>query len=261
MRNLTAWLAGMAGRVRKTHSASRTSGLSSRRYAAKLGHFVPRFSTSSVSLLGGARPRAVFGTAATLFDRRLCIQRDVHPEGHGARSQLLRNPPQRGEISGLVRTHFNLRVISFGANMLRPAAPHDSFTFNPERFLGDTLTCAESSNLPNAMDRDHWAFGAGYVQHSLALHAGVYVRVFNFLFRIAPAAAAFVRASTSQNGSCGSRSRGCSGRTTSARYPRSPYPWTDTPARLRASRSRIASRLRLDMIGCRRCLRGKRKSC
>ncbi|KAI0284698.1 cytochrome P450 [Russula aff. rugulosa BPL654] len=37
----------------------------------------------------------------------------------------------------------------------------DSFTFNPERFLGDTLTCAESSKLPNAMDRDHWAFGAG----------------------------------------------------------------------------------------------------
>ncbi|KAH9991557.1 cytochrome P450 [Russula vinacea] len=37
----------------------------------------------------------------------------------------------------------------------------DSFSFNPERFLGDTLTCSESSKLPNAMDRDHWAFGAG----------------------------------------------------------------------------------------------------
>ncbi|KAH9998122.1 cytochrome P450 [Russula compacta] len=37
----------------------------------------------------------------------------------------------------------------------------DPFTFNPDRFLGDTLTCAESSKLPNAMDRDHWAFGAG----------------------------------------------------------------------------------------------------
>ncbi|KAI0284680.1 cytochrome P450 [Russula aff. rugulosa BPL654] len=37
----------------------------------------------------------------------------------------------------------------------------DPFAFNPERFLGDTLTCAESSNLSNAMDRDHWAFGAG----------------------------------------------------------------------------------------------------
>jgi hypothetical protein len=116
MRNLTASLAGMAGRVRKTHSAFRTSGLSSRRYAAKLGHFVPRFSTSSVSLLGGARPRAVLGTAGALFDRRLCIQRDVHPEGHGARSQLLRNPPQRGEVSGLVGTQFNLPLISFDAD-------------------------------------------------------------------------------------------------------------------------------------------------
>ncbi|KAI0304241.1 cytochrome P450 [Russula brevipes] len=37
----------------------------------------------------------------------------------------------------------------------------DSFSFNPDRFLGDTLTCAESSKLPNAMDRDHWTFGAG----------------------------------------------------------------------------------------------------
>ncbi|KAF8500293.1 cytochrome P450 [Russula emetica] len=37
----------------------------------------------------------------------------------------------------------------------------DPFSFKPERFLGDTLTCAESSNLRNGMDRDHWAFGAG----------------------------------------------------------------------------------------------------
>ncbi|KAH9974786.1 cytochrome P450 [Lactifluus volemus] len=37
----------------------------------------------------------------------------------------------------------------------------DSSTFNPDRYFGDTLTCAESSKLPNAMDRDHWAFGAG----------------------------------------------------------------------------------------------------
>jgi hypothetical protein len=38
------------------------------------------------------------------------------------------------------------------------------FSFNPDRFLGDTLTCAESSKLPDAMDRDHWTFGAGYVR-------------------------------------------------------------------------------------------------
>lgn len=32
--------------------------------------------------------------------------------------------------------------------------------------MGDTLTCAESSKLPNAMDRDHWSFGAGLVFYS-----------------------------------------------------------------------------------------------
>ncbi|KAH8998178.1 cytochrome P450 [Lactarius akahatsu] len=37
----------------------------------------------------------------------------------------------------------------------------DPFSFNPDRYLGNTLTCAESSKLPNAMDRDHWMFGAG----------------------------------------------------------------------------------------------------
>jgi len=37
----------------------------------------------------------------------------------------------------------------------------DSFVFNPDRFLDDALTAAESSKLPNGMDRDHWAFGAG----------------------------------------------------------------------------------------------------
>lgn len=40
-----------------------------------------------------------------------------------------------------------------------------SFSFNPDRYMGDTLTCAESSKLPNAMDRDHWAFGAGWVSY------------------------------------------------------------------------------------------------
>ncbi|KAI0319249.1 cytochrome P450 [Amylostereum chailletii] len=37
----------------------------------------------------------------------------------------------------------------------------EPFAFKPERFFGDTLSSAESSKLPNAMDRDHWAFGAG----------------------------------------------------------------------------------------------------
>ncbi len=39
--------------------------------------------------------------------------------------------------------------------MLTGAFRTADFPFKSERFLGATLTCAESSNLPNAMDRDH----------------------------------------------------------------------------------------------------------
>jgi hypothetical protein len=68
-------------------------------------HFVSFLNLiSCVTILGGARPRAVLDAAAALFHGRLCLQRDVHPEEHGARSQPLRNPSQRGEVSGLVRT-------------------------------------------------------------------------------------------------------------------------------------------------------------
>ncbi|KAF5366392.1 hypothetical protein D9758_009770 [Tetrapyrgos nigripes] len=37
----------------------------------------------------------------------------------------------------------------------------DSFAFNPDRYLGDYLSCAESAKLANVMERDHWTFGAG----------------------------------------------------------------------------------------------------
>jgi hypothetical protein len=59
-----------------------------------------RYETSAIYLslsqsqsvsLGGADPRAVLDTTATLFDGRLCIQRDVHPEEHGGHPQLLWN--------------------------------------------------------------------------------------------------------------------------------------------------------------------------
>ncbi len=38
-----------------------------------------------------------------------------------------------------------------------------SHTFNPDRYLGDDLSSADSSKLSNVMQRDHWTFGAGYV--------------------------------------------------------------------------------------------------
>ncbi|KAJ7122896.1 cytochrome P450 [Mycena epipterygia] len=37
----------------------------------------------------------------------------------------------------------------------------DSHTFNPDRYMGDDLSCAESAKLSNVMERDHWTFGAG----------------------------------------------------------------------------------------------------
>ncbi|KAJ7460858.1 cytochrome P450 [Mycena galericulata] len=37
----------------------------------------------------------------------------------------------------------------------------DAFTFNPDRYLGDDLSCSASSKLRDPMKRDHWTFGAG----------------------------------------------------------------------------------------------------
>jgi len=37
----------------------------------------------------------------------------------------------------------------------------DSWSFQPERFLGDDLSSTESSKLADPLARDHWAFGAG----------------------------------------------------------------------------------------------------
>lgn len=36
--------------------------------------------------------------------------------------------------------------------------------FNPDRYYGDELSSAESSRLVDPMQRDHFAFGAGYVR-------------------------------------------------------------------------------------------------
>jgi len=37
----------------------------------------------------------------------------------------------------------------------------DPHTFNPDRYLNDHLSCADSAKLSNVMERDHWTFGAG----------------------------------------------------------------------------------------------------
>jgi hypothetical protein len=56
----------------------------------KLGDVVSGFSLPFTSL-GAARTFAILVGDAALFDRRLCIQRDVHPEEHNGHSQLLWN--------------------------------------------------------------------------------------------------------------------------------------------------------------------------
>ncbi|KAJ3842653.1 cytochrome P450 [Lentinula raphanica] len=42
-----------------------------------------------------------------------------------------------------------------------PERYEDPWAFNPDRYLNDELSCAESAKLSNVMDRDHWTFGAG----------------------------------------------------------------------------------------------------
>jgi len=155
-----------------------------------------------------------------------------------------------------IRTH---QLISFGSHANK-WIPYDRFSFKPERFLGDTTTCAESSNLANAMDRDHWAFGAGYVQNSVFWFgpAVTHFIIADVLFELVTAAA-FVRESTSQNGSCGLRSHGCFGLLTFDRCPMSLYPSMDITANLDASRNHFVSLSHRDMIECRHCLREKRK--
>ncbi|KAJ7167456.1 cytochrome P450 [Mycena filopes] len=37
----------------------------------------------------------------------------------------------------------------------------DPYAFNPDRYLGDDLSCAESAKLADPMKRDHFSFGAG----------------------------------------------------------------------------------------------------
>ena len=39
-----------------------------------------------------------------------------------------------------------------------------SAVFDPDRYLGDDLSCMESAAQSDFMKRDHWTFGAGCVQ-------------------------------------------------------------------------------------------------
>ena len=152
MQNLTAWLAEMLGPVQMTNSASRTSGPSLRRYAAKPGDCVSLLTPVRFSRWG-ARIRRFGWRRRTIRQKTLYTMGCTFRRTRGSYSIASTFITTRRSIQ--TRTHPNFPRRTW----LTPQ--FNRFAFNPERFLGDTLTCAESSKQSNAMDRDHWAFGAG----------------------------------------------------------------------------------------------------
>jgi len=73
-----------------------------------------------------------------------------------------------------------------------------SEAFDPDRYLGDDLSCLESAAQSDAMMRDHWTFGAGYVDLVTPVDS------FRLLIRPLPAVV-FVLECISQRGKCGWR--------------------------------------------------------
>jgi hypothetical protein len=145
-------------------SASRTSGPSSKRRVACES---PDFASHGY-LRWSVHTRRSGWRRRTILPRTLyitgCISRRTRPSFSTASifTTMRRNIPTRtnpfliGPSLTNSREPRTLRIFLFLCYL-------DRSTFNPDRYFGDTLTCAESSKLPNAMDRDHWAFGAGCV--------------------------------------------------------------------------------------------------
>jgi cytochrome P450 len=46
-----------------------------------------------------------------------------------------------------------------------PSRHPEPDSFNPERYIRDSLTSADSANSADPYQRDHWMFGAGYVPY------------------------------------------------------------------------------------------------
>jgi hypothetical protein len=146
----------------------------------------------------------------------------------------------------------------------------DRSSFNPDRYVGDTLTCAESSKLPDAMDRDHWAFGAGCVTFFLSCGPSIQslfpcepsslVADFDYYYFLLPKGVASAQVSTLPNGSYGSRSHGCCGPLISDLCLMSPFLWKNTRASLGARQCPTVSCSCLAMIECKRCLKRSKKS-
>ena len=102
---------------------------------------------------------------------------------------------------------------------------YDRFAFNPDRYLGDNLSCAESANASNIMDRDHFTFGAGYV-------AGiVFCPIHAHSVTSLPEGGGSVLVFMSPNTNFSSPSPGFSGASLYTKYPGSRSAWTSTKAK------------------------------
>lgn len=104
---------------------------------------------------GPSRPRTVLERDAAQFHGGLRVQRHVYPQGLGFDLELLHPPSQRRPLCRSVR--FSVFYCPFAAYLTTLCR----YTFNPDRYLGDDLSSAESAHISNAMERDHWSFGAG----------------------------------------------------------------------------------------------------
>ncbi|KAJ7186808.1 cytochrome P450 [Mycena filopes] len=65
------------------------------------------------------------------------------------------------EYNGMFIPKDTVMVLNCFTMHHNPARYPDPETFNPDRYLGDELSCAESAKLSDPMARDHWAFGGG----------------------------------------------------------------------------------------------------
>jgi hypothetical protein len=257
MQNSTRWLAVTVGRMRRMSTAFRTSELSSRRYAAAPGNFVSP-SHKLPFFLQVMRSHPPFWI----------------PAPHSSTEDFVYNgmyiPKNTTFIMNCYDIHHNEERYP---NPYAPIPPflilykaekgtsRNRSVFDPDRFLDDQLTSSESSKLPNAMDRDHWAFGMGYVTTCFSPRRSPWTSYLIIISLACATVAASVRASTSQNESCGSRSHGCSGPTRLGPCPTNLlYLWGITMPRMETRHCHIASLSHRDMSKFKRFLRRSRKS-
>jgi hypothetical protein len=117
---------------------------------------------SLTSILGGARARAILVGDRRPTPRALRTREFTYRRTRPSFSTVTIFITTR-RISRLVRPVLLTTGPRESSKLITFFSDIDRFVFNPDRYVGDTLTCLGSSKLPNVMDRGHWAFGAGYV--------------------------------------------------------------------------------------------------